>query len=266
MTLAASSWTFPALGVDASTNASADPRVADLVRSGKLRLGVGLSAVGATKDPATGELRGVAVDLGRSLAERLGVAFVPVEYPSPPKVLDGIETGAWDVGVFAIDRSRLDRVAFTPPYLEVDTTYLVPAGSSIRKVTDADQAGVRIAVLRNSVELIFLRGLIQRAQLRVEATTPDGFDLLRAGTVDALASSRPTLLQLSTRLAGSRVLEDRFGAVEVGMAVPKGQTGLHSYVSEFIENAKASGVVQRAIERAGMRGAQVAPATAGGDR
>jgi len=42
--------------------------------------------------------------------------------------------------------------------------------------------------------------------------------------------------------------------------VPKGQAARLAYISEFIEQAKASGLVQQAIERAGLRGYQVAPA------
>jgi len=44
------------------------------------------------------------------------------------------------------------------------------------------------------------------------------------------------------------------------MALPKGQTGRLAYITEFIEEAKTSGLVQRAIERGGLRGVQVAPA------
>ena len=80
-----------------------DARVADLVRTGKLRAGVGVVAPHwAVKDPTTGELRGVAVEIARALATRLGVELVSVEYPSPPSVLDGLKTGAWDVGLASL--------------------------------------------------------------------------------------------------------------------------------------------------------------------
>ena len=53
------------------------------------------------------------------------------------------------------------------------------------------------------------------------------------------------------------MLEDRYGANVIGMAVRKGQGGWLSYVSEFITESKTSGFVQQAMERAGMRGIQV---------
>ena len=244
----------------ANAQQASDSRVADLVRAGKLRIGVGVVAPHwAIKDPQTGELRGVAVDIGRALATRLGVELVIVEYPSPPSVLNGLTTNAWDAGFLAIDPSRAAVVDFSPPYLQIDASYLVSDGSSIRNTTDADQPRVRIAVTRKSVEEIVLTRLLKRAELQGVDTISAGFDLLRAGNVELLAAPRPALLQLSARLPGSRVLESRFHTAFGAMAVPKGQTERLAYISEFVEEAKASGLVQRTIERAGVRGVQVAP-------
>jgi len=250
------------LGLIDTVNAqkAADPRVADLVQTGKLRAGVGVVAPHwAVKDPATGELRGVAVDFARALAKRLGTELVVVEYPSPPRVLDGLKDSAWDVGFLGVDPARLAQADFSPPYLQVDSTYLVPAGSSIRNVADADNPGVHIAVTRNSVEDFVLTRMLKQAQLVRVETISTGFDVLRAGNAEVFAVPRPTALQFSARLPGSRVLEDRFHAVFHAIAVPKGQAGRLAYVTDFIEEAKASGLVQRAVERAGLRGVQVAP-------
>jgi polar amino acid transport system substrate-binding protein len=212
----------------------------------------------AVKDPATGELRGVAVEIARALAKRLGVELVVVEYPSPPSVLDGLKTGAWDVGFLAIDPSREALVDFAPPYLEIDATYLVQASSPIHNIAEADQPGVRIAVTRKSVEDIVLARTLKRAERRNVDTIPAGFELLRSGNVEALALPRPAALQFAARLPGSRVLQDRFFTTSGAIAVPKGQAGRLSYISEFIEQAKSSGLVKRIIENLGVRGVQVA--------
>ena len=250
------------LGADAASQAqqSSDvARVADLVQAGKLRAGVGVVAPHwAVKDQSTGELRGVAVELARALAERIHVPLVLVEYPSPPKVLDGAKDNAWDVGFLAIDPSRAAVVDFSPPYLEIDATYLVAESSAIRNVADADKPGVRIAVTQKSVEEIVLTQAIKNAQLQGVDTIPAGFDLLRAGNVDVLAAPRPALAQFSARLPGFRVLEDRFYQALAGIAVPKGRSGRLSYISDFVEQAKNSGFVQQSIDRAGVRGVQVA--------
>jgi hypothetical protein len=43
------------------------------------------------------------------------------------------------------------------------------------------------------------------------------------------------------------------------MAVPKGHDGRLAYINEFIEEAKASGLVDRMIETLAMQGVRVAP-------
>jgi hypothetical protein len=40
--------------------------------------------------------------------------------------------------------------------------------------------------------------------------------------------------------------------------VPKGQTARLAYISDFVEQARASGVVQRAIDRSGQGGFRAA--------
>lgn len=94
----------------------------------------------------------------------------------------------------------------------------------------------------------------------ITADTPEAaFELLRAGRADAWASTRPALMEFSTKLPGSRVLEDCFGANFTAMVVPKGQPGRLAYVSEFVEQAKSSGLIERAVMNSGWRGVRVAP-------
>ena len=251
--------------VTADAQQTADPRVADLVRDGKIRFALFLP--GYAKDPVTGELRGVGtgavtVQIARALAARLGVEVVLVGFPTPLMVVECLKAGPCDVAYMGIEPSRVAEVGFSPPFMQQDFTYLVPAGSSIRNVTDADRPGVRIAVMRNHAATLALSRILKHAE-PAGAETPDAaFDLLRTGHADGWAGARYSLLEYSTRLPGSRVLEDRYGANLIALAVPKGQAGRLAYISEFIEEAKASGMVQRAIERAGLRGYQVVNSSA----
>src|SRR4030095_7873523 len=118
-----------------------DPRVADLVRAGKVR--IALFSAQYTKDPVTGELKGVWADVARALAVRVGVQLVLVEHPTPPKMVECLKAGACDVGVLGYDPAPAHAVeGFSPPFIEFAYTYLVPAGSSIRTAADADRLGV----------------------------------------------------------------------------------------------------------------------------
>jgi polar amino acid transport system substrate-binding protein len=184
---------------------------------------------------------------------------VLTELPTPSKLVECLETGQCDVGSLGFDPTRADQVGgFTPPFMQVEYTYLVPAASAMRSVADVDRAGVRIAVVRNHASTLALSRIAKHAE-QVSAETPNAaFDLLRGGRVDAWASVRPALLDYAAELSGSRVLEDSYGANFPALVVPKGQAARLAYISEFVEEAKASGLVQRAIDRAGQPGYRVA--------
>jgi polar amino acid transport system substrate-binding protein len=236
-----------------------DPRVADIARAGKAR--AALFPPQFTKNTLTGQIQGDVhlVETAQALAARIGVELVLVDYPTPTEAVEGLKAGSCDVAFLGIDPSRAADVGFSPPFVELDYTYLVPTGSAIRTVADADRPGVRIAAVRNHASTITLSRLLKHATL-VYAETPDPtFDLLRNGHADAMASVSFALERYSARLPGSRVLEDRYGANRLSMAVAKAEAGRLGFITEFIEEAKASGLVQRAIQRGGLRGVHVAP-------
>jgi polar amino acid transport system substrate-binding protein len=166
---------------------------------------------------------------------------------------------AWDVAFLATDPGREDRIAFTEPYLEIDSTYLVPAGSSLRSIEDIDQEDVRIAVSENSAYDLFLRRQLQHAQL-VPAPGVDASNaLFRGGGLEALAGLRPVLESVADELPGARVLEGRFTTVRQAIGTPSDREGAATYLDAFVQEAKASGMVAALIELNGIRGVAVAP-------
>jgi polar amino acid transport system substrate-binding protein len=235
-----------------------DARVADLVRSGRFRVALFLPQY--TTDPVTGELRGGPVfrDIAHALADRIGVEARLIGYQNPREVMDGLKAGACDVGFMVPDMDRVNDVGFSPPILQSDFTWLVPIGSLIYRIADADRPEIRIAAVRNHASTLALSRILKQAEL-ITAETPDAtFAILRSGHANAMASARTVLVGYSAKLPGSRLLEERYGAQLLAMAVPKLQAGWLAYVSEFVEETKASGLVQRIIERAAS-GLQVAP-------
>ena len=240
-----------------------DARVADLVQAGKVRVGV--HSVMYTADPQTGAPKGTSVgiilfEIARALGVRIGVDVLPVGHPTIPEMLTCLTTGACDTGFMGPDPARTG-VDFSPPILQLDYTLLVPAGSSIERIADIDRPGVRIAAVSDHASTLTLSRILKHAQLVYAATPDPSFELLRSGQADAIASIRGVLLAYSAQLAGSRVLDEHYGANLLGMVVPKGQAARLAYISEFIEQSKASGLVQQTIERSGLPGYKVASAT-----
>lgn len=236
------------------------PVKAELAPTGSLRLAVftGNPLIGGRSE-ATGEITGTTVTLGNALAESAGVPVTVIEYTSIAKLVEAAGTNAWDVTVLGVDSARRSVIDYAPAHFAVDLTYLVAPGSHLQSVADADRPGVRIAAARAGVPAIVLSRSLQKATFVQTETESAAFDLLKAGKVQALAQNRSLLLELASRLPGSRVLDDRLLSAELAMALPKGRPAALAYVSEFVARAKSSGLVQRAIDSAGLRGVNVAP-------
>jgi polar amino acid transport system substrate-binding protein len=232
----------------------------ELAPTGKLRVGINYgNPVLATRDPASDELRGVAVDLARELGRRVDLPVELVGFDAAGKMFEAVRAGAWDVAFLAIDPGRADEIDFTAAYIEIEGTYLVPAGSPFHAIEEIDRDKMRVGISAKSAYDLFLSRTMQRAEL-VRASGPDAaFELLMTGQVDVLAGVRQHLVANSVKLPGSRVFADRFMAIEQALGIPKGRAEAARYLREFIEEVKASGLVARAIERAGLSGVAVAP-------
>lgn len=234
-----------------------DARVADLVATGKLR--VGLFSTQYVKDAQSGELKGVRVDLARAFAARLGVTPVLIEHRTPPEVVGCLKSGACDLVFLPFDERAAAVGDFSHPIVQSDYTLLVPAGSTVGSLAAADQVGTRIAAVRDHASTMALAAKVRYAEIIPGDDELAAFEILRSGRADVLASTRQFLLKVADKLPGSRVLAGYYGANLNRMVVPKGRAGWLASVNDFVEQAKASGLVQQAIDRDPTAAFRVAP-------
>jgi polar amino acid transport system substrate-binding protein len=179
-----------------------DQRVGDIIRSGKLRIGVFPSFQYSKDQPQS-----LALNIAKAVAKRLDIGeVVPVEFPTPPQVIACVKAGECDIGFMLIDPARAVEVDFTPAFVRSDFTYLVPSGSALRTAADVDRPGIRIAAVRGHASTIALMRLVKQAQLVYADTYDATVEMLRSGNADAFASIREILIQYSSQLPGSRVL------------------------------------------------------------
>ena len=234
--------------------------VSELAPTGVLRAAINLgNFLLVTGRTADGDPEGVAPDMAREIATRLGVPVKYVPYKTPGELADAAGTGVWDIGLIGAEPARAEKIAFTAAYVEIEATYLVPAGSPLKTVADVDRAGVRIAVTARSAYDLWLARNIKYAELVRSNSLDAACEQFVNDKLDALAGLRPRLLADVQKLPGTRILDGQFTAVQQAVGTARANAAGAAFLGKFVEEAKASGLVQQAIDRAGPRGVQVAP-------
>lgn len=236
------------------------PTSLELAPAGTLRVGLNLSNfLLVNAFPAGGSPSGVAPDLGREIARRLGVPVAFLPYASAGAMADAVGEGVWDIAFMGAEPARAGTIAFTAAYLEIEAGYLVPPGSPIRALDEVDRPGVRIATYDKSAYDLYLTRTLQHATLVRAASIDASYELFVAQKLEVLSGLKPRLLMDAERLPGARVLEGRFTAVQQAIATPIARSAGADYLRAFAEEAKRSGLVAELIERHGVRGVAVAP-------
>ena len=237
---------------------------AELAPGGTLRAGINYNnPLLARRNPKSGDLSGVAVDLSLQLARNIDVPVELIPYDTAGKMAAAAVHRAWDVAYLAIDPARAAAIEFTAPYLELEGTYLVRADSPLHTIEDVDRDGVRIAVTARSAYDLFLSRKLTHARLVRAETTPISIDLMVAQNLDAVAAVRTALAAAAGRVPGARILGGHFMTIPQAAGVPQGRPSAARYVRQFIEDAKASGLIGDLLKRHGLgpNDAIVAPAS-----
>ncbi len=237
--------------------------VAALAPTGTLRAAINLSNfLLVTGKSATGDPEGVSPDMARTLADQLGVGLELRKYKTPGELADDGPSGTWDIGNIGADPLRSEYISFTAAYCEIESTYLVPAGSPLTSIDQVDQPGIRIASAARAAYDLWLERNIQHAEL-VQVSGLDGsFDAFVEQKLDALAGLRPRLLSDVERLPGARILDGCFSTVQQAIGTPKDRDPAgFDYLVTFVEAAKSQGLVAELIAKHEVVGLSVAPAT-----
>jgi polar amino acid transport system substrate-binding protein len=254
-----------ALGLFVLTSGAMAQDISPAVRSelaptGTLRVGLNHgNFLLVTSGSAATDPRGVASDLARELARRLGVPIAFSKFETAGALGDAVKTGAWDVAFLGAEPQRAAEIAFTAAYLEIPAIYLVPAGSSIRSVDEVDREGVRIAVAEKSAYELYLSRNIKHAKLVLTKGIDASYNAFVNDKLEVLSGLRPRLLSDVQKLPGARVLDGQFTGVQQAIGTPKARAAGAAFLRAFVEDVKAAGFVAQAISRNAVQGVSVAP-------
>jgi polar amino acid transport system substrate-binding protein len=236
--------------------------VNDLAPSGTLRAAINVGNAVLAARPATpgGEPSGISVDLARELAKRLGVPVQLIVFDAAGKVVEAGKTGGWDIAFVALDPKRAAEIDQSPPYVQIEGSYLVKSDSPLKSNDEVDRKGHRVVVGRNSAYDLYLSRELKQAEIVRTPTSAAVVDLMLKENYEVAAGVKQALMNDARRLPGVRLLPGRFMVINQAMASQKGKDAGAKYLREFIEEMKASGFVAKAIERHKQPSAVVAPA------
>jgi polar amino acid transport system substrate-binding protein len=228
---------------------------AELAPTGVLRAGINMSNfLLVTGKTTEGDPDGVSPDIARELAGRLSVPLEFVLFKSPGELADAAVEDVWDIGNIGAEPERAKNIAFTAAYVEIEATYLVPAGSPIQSVAEVDRDGVRIAVSARSAYELWLSDNIKHAQLVLAQGIDASFDTFVDQKLEALAGLRPRLIDEVEKLPGARILDGKFTAVQQAIGTKPDRKAGAAFLRDFVEEVKASGLVASLIEKHGVTG------------
>ena len=226
-----------------------------LAPTGKLRVGVFPgSPLSMALDHATGEMHGLGVDLGKEFAKRIGVPFEPVNFQRIAEVIEAMKAGDVDFTISNGTPARAAHVAFSQTLISLELGYLVPAASPIAAISDVGKPGVRIGVTRGSTSQATIPKLLPDATVVPAENASRAIEMFERRELDLFATNKPTLYEMSDRMAGSRVLDDRWGVEHIAVAIPKGREAALDYLRRFVAEAQSGGLLAEAVQRAGLRG------------
>ena len=192
--------------------------------------------------------------MARAIAARLGVAVSYVTYASPGELTDAAGRDVWDIGLIAEEPARAKTIAFSPSYVEIEATYMVPEGRLPRCDRRRRPPGIRIAVSDRSAYDLYLTRHLKHAELVRAKGLAAAFALFVNEKLDALAGLRPGLIADADKVRGARILDGRFTAVRQAVGTATTNRAGAAFLGDFVEEAKANGLVARLIDRHGVTG------------
>jgi polar amino acid transport system substrate-binding protein len=241
-----------------STGQAADADVAHvLAPSGHLRAGLYPGTPTSILPDGTDDPRGVGYAIGKEMARRLHVDYEPVVFAKNAEVLEAVKNGAVDVAFTNASPARAKEMDFGPVYLEIELGYLVPDGSALSGASEVDASGRKVGVTAGSTSDATLGRELKAATLVRTPTLKDATAMLTAHQIDAFATNKATLFEIAAQVPGSRVLDGRWGEERHAIAIPRGREAGLDFLRAFSADIKASGLVNAAAARAGLKGIMV---------
>ena len=186
----------------------------EIAPTGKLRVGMNAANPTLVTRTADGNVSGVSVDLGKFIAEKLGMSYEPVVYASPATYTESFGKGEWDIIVTGRNAFAAKMLDFSPDVILIESVFVAAPGREFADAGHVDRTGIKIGVARNASADVFLSVTLKSAELvRVAGDTATAIDLLRTGKADMYATITDDALLIADRLPGARIIPGVFNKI-----------------------------------------------------
>jgi ABC-type amino acid transport substrate-binding protein len=192
------------------------------------------------KNPQTDEVEGFDVDMGRIIAEELGVEPRFVEAISDNRI-PFLQQGEVDLilSTMTINQERDQEIEFSEPYYIARGRILVPQDSDIRGIDDL--AGKRVCTALGSTYEETLRTEAPDADLRLVDTYSECLELLQNGAIDAISTDDVILTGMIIQDDTLQMVGDELTTEPYGAGIKEGDREFQRFVSETLEAAQQDG-------------------------
>jgi glutamate transport system substrate-binding protein len=223
--------------------------MAKLQEAGEITIGVKFDVPPfGFKNPQSGEIEGFDVDLGKAIAEDLGVKPKFIEAISDNRI-PFLEKGTADLilSTMTINKERDTEIDFSEPYYIARGRILVPKGSDIRGLEDL--GGNRVCTAIGSTYADTLRERAKDADLKLVDTYSECLELIQNKGVDAVSTDDVILTGMiiqdrNLELVGRRLTTEPYGA-----GIKQGDRQFKEFVDGVIQDYKRDGRWARAYQK-----------------
>ena len=223
--------------------------MADIQEEGEIVIGVKYDVPPfGFENPQSGEIEGFDVDMGKIIAEKLGVEPVFEEAISDnriPFLTDG--TVDMVLSTMTITTDRAVEIDFSRPYFIAHGRILVPKGSDIEGIDDL--AGKKVCTGLGSTYETTIKEQAPDADLKLVESYSECFELVQNGAVDAVSTDDVILTGMiiqddSLELVGDEMTKEPYGA-----GLPDEDPEMAEFVSGVIEETFESGEWQELYDK-----------------
>ena len=223
--------------------------MAKLQERGVIRIGVKYDVPPfGFENPRSGEVEGFDVDLGKAVAEKLGVRAELVEAISDNRI-PFIQDGTVDLvlSTMTINAERAEQIGFTDPYFIAKGRILVPKDSEIAGIEDL--AGRRVCTALGSTYEETLKREAPDADLRLVDAYSECLELLQNGAVDAISTDDVILTGMIIQDDSLKLVGDELTTEPYGGGFKKDDTQFAEFLNGVLEEYKSDGRWQRSYDR-----------------